>query len=98
MTDYMDLVLVENLYADGRIVCKAPWMSHLEKGTKVFYEYEGKSYSGEVRATMDIAKDEKDDINFILECTKQEKYGLPKIISKMKVIDFDYEDEDEDDA
>jgi len=98
MSNYMDLVLVENLYTDGRVVCKAPWMSHLEKGTKVFYEYEGKSCSGEVRATMDIAKDEKDDINFILECTKQEKYGLPKIISKMKVIDFDYEDEDEDDA
>lgn len=97
MANYIDLVLVEDSETGRRTVCRAPWMSHIEVGTKVRCEVPNKKnmkFSGEVVATTDIEKNDE-DLNFILECTGQKGMGLPKVMSKLKIIEFDYEDEDD---
>lgn len=95
MSNYMDLVVIENPHTTARFICRAPWLSHLERGTQVVYQLDGSraKYDGIVIATMDIGKDEEEDIKFILECNDQVEIGLPKIISKIKSIDFEYKDE-----
>lgn len=99
MANYIDLVLVEDSSSGRRKVCRAPWMSHIEVGTNVRCEVPNKknfSFSGEVVATTDIEKNDE-DLNFILKCTGQKDLGLglPKVMSKLKIIEFDYEDEDD---
>lgn len=95
MAKYMDLVLVEDLDMNRRrIVCKAPWMSHLEKGTQVYFELsKGTKFLGEVVATMDLSVDEREEIDFILAICGQSDFH--KILSKVKVIGLNYEDEDD---
>lgn len=96
MVEYMDLVLVESPQTCRRWLCRAPWLTHLEVGARVRCEFPNKKeFSGKVIATTDIRKDDK-DLNFILECVNQKGEGLPKVISRLEVIDLKYGDEDED--
>ena len=96
MADYMDLVVVENTKTHRRAICRAPWLSRLDTGEQVRYQFgDEKPCCGEVVATMDISVREKEDIDFILACNGQSQYGLAKIISKIKVIDMKYEDDDD---
>lgn len=113
MADYMDLVVVEDVRSLRRMVCRAPWLSHIEVGARVECEipnkkvkeentvmvvghcYDEKTFRGEVVATMDIRKDDDENLDFILECANQKGLGLPKIISKLEVIKLKYKGEDD---
>lgn len=95
MAEYMDLVLVESPQACRRWLCRAPWLTHLEVGASVRCEFSNKQeFSGEVIATTDIRKDDE-NLNFILECVNQKGKGLPKVISRLEVIDLKYRDEED---
>ena len=96
MADYMDLVLVESPQSRRRWLCRAPWLAHLEVGASVRCEFSNKQkFSGEVIATTDIRKDDE-NLNFILECVNQKGEGLPKVISKLEIINLKYRDEEDD--
>lgn len=104
MADYMDLVVVENAQSLRRLVCRAPWLSHIEVGERVECEIPNKkvkeentamTFRGEVVATMDIRKDDDEGLDFILECANQKGLGLPRVISKLEIIKLKYKEEDD---
>lgn len=96
MADYMDLVVVEDVRSFRRLVCRAPWLSHIEVGTRVECELPSSEpkFSGEVVASIDIRKDDE-SLDFILECANQKGLGLARVINKIEVIKLKYKEEDD---
>jgi len=90
--EYMDLLVVEVLKFDRRLLAQAPWLSHVEVGSKVLFKFGEYDVHGDVVAKIDIRKDDE-KIDFLKKlmdiCDGKD---IPKITKVIKEVEVEYDE------
>lgn len=95
MSRYVDFVLCRVNGEDGKTLFHAPKFSYLEKGDMVIVDTIKGEKMAQVVASITVADDEMDKIDFIMEATNSSE-DVRKVLSKVIYSDLDYkEDKDE---
>lgn len=91
--DYMDLVVIDSKSIGRRLVCRAPWLTHLKEGTTV--RLVG-GIEGKVIATYDTRVDDNELINFLKSIVDiPSNVNFPRIMQEVVVKDIQYKEEDD---
>ena len=96
MANYMDLVVIDSDSMGRRLVCRAPWLTHLKEGTTVRI---GGGIEGKVIATYDTRVDNDDLLNFLKSIVGlSANTDFPRIMQEVVIKEIQYkEDEDDED-
>lgn len=92
MAEYMDLLVVENPKMGCRLVAQAPWMSRIEIGYDVEFNYRNYDSHGTVVGKMDIRKGDTETLNFLRLLSGEDiDEEIPKVTRYYKEIEVEYD-------
>lgn len=92
--DYLDVVCVQEKELGFKLLCEAPWISHIRDGEEVIVGADSdKMIEGTVIASWSGRRD-SDVVEFMKKVFDVDK--LNRIICRFERIDMEYEEETED--